>query len=126
MKPLNAASILPEDGTAGTLVGRVWLPSASGPSVVAVRGDGMFDVTQSFPTVSALAEAANPAAALGEAAGTRIGALDDIVGNALPDKRDTKQPWLLAPLDLQVMKAAGVTAFNAFFRGAVAGTSIRS
>jgi fumarylacetoacetate (FAA) hydrolase family protein len=109
MKALNAASILPEDGTQGTLVGRVWLPSASGPSVVAVRGDGVFDVTQSFPTVSALAEVANPAAAVREAAGTKVGLLDDIVGNSLPDTRDTKKPWLLAPLDLQVLKAAGVT-----------------
>jgi fumarylacetoacetate (FAA) hydrolase family protein len=109
MKPLNAASILPEDGTAGTLVGRVWLPQAAGPSVVVVRADGVFDVTSAFPTVSALAEAANPAAALHEAAGTKIGTLDDIVANALPDTRDTKRPWLLAPLDLQVLKAAGVT-----------------
>ena len=109
MKSLNAASVLPEDGTAGTLVGRVWLPSASGPPVVAVRGDGVFDVTSTFPTVSALAEEAQPAAALGKVAGTRIGSLDDIVANALPDRRDGSRPWLLAPLDLQVLKAAGVT-----------------
>jgi len=109
MKSLNAASVLPEDGTAGTLVGRVWLPSASGPAVVAVRGDGVFDVTPSFPTVSALAEEAQPAIALGNVAGTRIGSLDDIVANALPDRRDSSKPWLLAPLDLQVLKAAGVT-----------------
>src|SRR5215470_3284521 len=109
MKTLNAATILPEDGTTGALVGRVWLPQASGPSVVAVRGDGVFDVTQSFATVSALAELPNPASALREAAGTKIGTLDDIVGNALPDTRDATKPWLLAPLDLQVLKAAGVT-----------------
>jgi fumarylacetoacetate (FAA) hydrolase family protein len=109
MKALNAASILPEDGTTGTLVGRVWLPSASGPSVVAIRSDGVFDVTADFPTVSALAEVANPAAAVREAKGTRIGSLDDIVANALPDERDPTKPWLLAPLDLQVLKAAGVT-----------------
>jgi fumarylacetoacetate (FAA) hydrolase family protein len=109
MKSLNAASVLPEDGTAGTLVGRVWLPSASGPAVVAVRGDGVFDVTSSFPTVSSLAEEAEPAGALGKVAGTRIGSLDDIVANAPPDRRDSSKPWLLSPLDLQVLKAAGVT-----------------
>ncbi|HUN99348.1 MAG TPA: fumarylacetoacetate hydrolase family protein [Bradyrhizobium sp.] len=109
MKTLNAASVLPEDGTAGTLVGRVWLPSASGPAVVAVRGDGVFDVTSSFPTVSALAEEAQPASSLGKVVGTRVGSLDDIVTNALPDHRDSSKPWLLAPLDLQVLKAAGVT-----------------
>src|SRR5690348_8983674 len=109
MKPLNARSILPEDGTTGTLVGRVWLPQAAGPAVVAVRGDGVFDVTSAFPTVSALAELQNPAAALREVAGTRLGALDDIVANTAPDTRDANKPWLLAPLDLQVLKAAGVT-----------------
>ena len=109
MKPLNAAAILPDDGTTGVLVGRVWLPQAAGPAVVAVRGDGVFDVTQSFATVSALAELPKPASALREAAGTKIGSLDEIVANTHPDKRDATKPWLLAPLDLQVLKAAGVT-----------------
>src|ERR1700742_5101850 len=104
MKALNAASILPEDGTTGTLVGRVWLPSASGPSVVAVRSDGVFDVNSTIPTMSALAELANPPSVVREAAGTKIASLDEIVGNALPDTRDAKKPWLLAPLDLQVLK----------------------
>jgi fumarylacetoacetate (FAA) hydrolase family protein len=109
MKPLNAASILPDDGTKGTLVGRVWLPQAKGPAVVAVRADGVYDVTGSFPTVSALLELPNPASALREAAGTRIGSLDEVAANAVPDSRDAGKPWLLAPLDLQVLKAAGVT-----------------
>ena len=109
MKPLDAASILPEDGTAGTLVGRLWLPSVSGPSVVAVRRGGVFDVTSAFPTVSALAEQPDPAGALRGVAGTRIADLDDVAANTQPDGRDPGKPWLLAPLDLQVLKAAGVT-----------------
>jgi fumarylacetoacetate (FAA) hydrolase family protein len=100
---------LPDDGTAGTLVGRVWLPSASGPSVVAVREDGVYDVTSRFPTVSVLAEEADPAGALRDAKGTRIGDLDHIAANTPPDRRDSAKPWLLAPIDLQVLKAAGVT-----------------
>ncbi|SDS55476.1 fumarylacetoacetate hydrolase family protein [Bradyrhizobium canariense] len=109
MKSLTAASILPEDGTAGTLVGRVWLPSVSGPAVVAVRGDGVFDVTSAFPIVSTLAEQADPAGSLRGVAGTRVGSLDEILANTPPDGRDVGKPWLLAPLDLQVLKAAGVT-----------------
>ena len=109
MISLNAASILPDDGTAGTLIGRVWLPSASGPSVVAVRGGGVYDVTSRFPTVSALAEETNPAAALRSVEGVRIGDLDGIATNTPPDARDSTKPWLLAPIDLQVLKAAGVT-----------------
>jgi fumarylacetoacetate (FAA) hydrolase family protein len=109
MISLNAASILPVDGTAGTLIGRVWLSSAAGPSVAAVREDGVYDVTARFPTVSTLAEEADPACALREVSGTRIGDLDSIASNTPPDTRHHTKPWLLAPVDLQVLKAAGVT-----------------
>ncbi|MDB5606832.1 MAG: putative 2keto3deoxyxylonate dehydratase [Bradyrhizobium sp.] len=109
MISLNAAAILPDDGEAGALVGRVWLPAASGPSVVAIRDNGVFDITWRYPTVSALAEHANPTTALRGAEGIRIGDLDAIAANTPPDRRDPTQPWLLAPIDLQVIKAAGVT-----------------
>ena len=110
MISLNAAAILPDDGEAGALVGRVWLPSASGPSVVAIRENGVFDITTRYPTVSVLAEHANPATALRGAEGVRIGDLDAFAANTPPDRRDPTQPWLLAPIDLQVIKAAGVTS----------------
>jgi fumarylacetoacetate (FAA) hydrolase family protein len=109
MLSLNAAAILPDDGEAGALVGRIWLPAASGPSVVAIRKTGVFDITSRYPTVSALAEHGNPAAALREVEGMRIGDLDAIAANTPPDRRDSARPWLLAPIDLQVIKAAGVT-----------------
>jgi len=109
MIALTAKDVLPQDGTSGTLVGRVWLPGAGGPAVVAVRGDGVFDVSASFPTVSALCEQADPSAALAAAKGTRVGDLDSILANTPPDRRDRSRPWLLAPVDLQVLKAAGVT-----------------
>lgn len=109
MIALTAKDVLPQDGTSGTLVGRVWLPEAGGPAVVAVRGDGVFDVSASFSTVSALCEQDDPAVALQAAKGTRIGDLDGILANTPPDRRDRNRPWLLAPLDLQVLKAAGVT-----------------
>ncbi|MBR0949048.1 fumarylacetoacetate hydrolase family protein [Bradyrhizobium canariense] len=109
MTILTVKDLLPEDGTRGTLVGRVWLPQANGPAVVAVRGDGVFDVTAKFPTVSALCEEDNPAKALAAVKGERIGDLEAIVANTAPDRRDPKKPWLLAPVDLQTLKAAGVT-----------------
>jgi fumarylacetoacetate (FAA) hydrolase family protein len=105
----NAASMLPADGTAGTLVGRAWVPEAGGPSVVAVRADGVYDVTAKFATISALADADNPAGALRGFKGNRIGSLEEILANTPPEKRDARRPWLLAPVDLQVLKAAGVT-----------------
>jgi len=106
---LTAKDVLPEDGTRGTLVGRVWLPQAQGPAVVAISGDGVFDVSGKFPTVSALCEESDPASALRGAKGERVGDLDGILANTPPDNRDPKKPWLLAPVDLQVLKAAGVT-----------------
>ncbi|MBR0832526.1 fumarylacetoacetate hydrolase family protein [Bradyrhizobium manausense] len=109
MTTLTVKDLLPEDGTKGTLVGRVWLPQANGPAVVAVRAEGVFDVTAKFPTVSALCEEDNPAKALGSTKGERIGDLEAIVANTAPDGRDSEKPWLLAPVDLQTLKAAGVT-----------------
>lgn len=106
---LTAKDVLPEDGTHATLVGRVWLPQVEGPAVVAVRDGGVFDVSARFPTISALCEEDDPASALRRIKGVRIGDLESIVANTPPDRRDEARPWLLAPVDLQVLKAAGVT-----------------
>ena len=103
------ADVLPGDGTAGALGGRVWLPRVEGPAVVAIRDGGVFDVSRVFPTMRDLCEAGDPAAALRAVAGERVGALSDILANTPPDGRDRAKPWLLAPLDLQAIKAAGVT-----------------
>ena len=109
MIALTAKELLPEDGTRGTLAGRVWLPQANGPAVVAVRSDGVFDVSATFPTISALCEQDDPAQALARIKGERIGDLETITANTPPDHRDSTRPWLLAPVDLQTLKAAGVT-----------------
>jgi fumarylacetoacetate (FAA) hydrolase family protein len=101
--------LLPEDGYTGVLVGRVWDPAVSGPSVVAVRESGVFDVSGSFATVSELCEQADPAAALEAVPGERVGTLEALLANTPPDTRDETAPWLLSPIDLQVVKAAGVT-----------------
>ena len=100
---------LPADAARATLAGRVWRPDVGGPAVVAVRPDGVYDVTPAAPTMRDLCEAGNPAATLRAAAGERIGSLDDILANTPPDTRDSRKPWLLAPIDLQAIKAAGVT-----------------
>ena len=109
MITLNAAALLPEDGEAGALAGRVWLPAASGPSVVAIRRDGVHDITAQYPTMSSLAAQPDPAAALRGANGVPLGPLDAIAANTPPDRRAPDRPWLLAPIDLAVIKAAGVT-----------------
>lgn len=104
----DAATTLPADGTGGALVGRVWRPGL-GPSVVAVREDGLHDITAAFPTVRDLCETPDPAARLRAARGERIAGLDEVLANTPVDTRDPRRPWLLAPVDLQAVKAAGVT-----------------
>src|SRR6266567_2389746 len=106
---LSSELSLPADAFAGALAGRVWRPDRDGPSVVAIRADGVFDVSRAFPTMSDLCETENPAAALRAADGEALGALDAILANTPPDDRDPTKPWLLAPIDLQAIKAAGVT-----------------
>src|SRR6266446_2529402 len=106
---LDVASTLPADGTAGTLVGRVWRPDADGPSVVAVRRDGVVDITRAFPTRRDLCEARDPAAAVAATRGERIGDLAALLANTPEHARDRQRPWLIAPVDLHAIKAAGVT-----------------
>ncbi len=106
---MSETEILPCDGFAGALAGRVFRPDLGGPSVVAIRAAGVFDVTAAFATMRDLAEEGGPAAALRAVAGERIGALAELLANTPPDRRDPTKPWLLAPVDLQAIKAAGVT-----------------
>jgi fumarylacetoacetate (FAA) hydrolase family protein len=106
---MTAAGTLPKDGTAGALAGRVWLPWVEGPAVVAIRADGIYDISRLAPTMRDLCEASDPATIIREGAGQRIGELDDILANTPEANRDARRPWLLAPCDLQAIKAAGVT-----------------
>jgi fumarylacetoacetate (FAA) hydrolase family protein len=106
---LRAERCLPDDGYAGTLVGRVWRPELGGPCVVAIHSFGVDDVSAEFPTMSTLLDVPDPARAVREANGQRIGSLQDLLTNSDESQRDLNKPWLLAPCDLQVVKAAGVT-----------------
>jgi len=106
---LTETSALPTDGYAGALAGRVWRPEFDGPSIAAARPDGLFDVTRRFATMRDLCEQPDPAAALREAEGERFATLGEVLANTPRSGRDPAKPWLLAPFDLQAIKAAGVT-----------------
>ncbi len=106
----DRTGLLPEDGLAGTLVARVWTSAApAGPAVVALRPEGVFDISRTFPTMSTLLDAQQPAEAARTAPGQRLCAVEELLGNSRPGTRDPARPFLLAPCDLQVVKAAGVT-----------------
>ena len=104
--PYLSSSSLPTDGL---LVGRVWSPAAGGPCVVRRDAGSLIDITARFPTMRDLCEAADPAAAARAATGPSLGSIDAIMANTPPETRDQSKPWLLAPVDLQALKAAGVT-----------------
>ena len=106
---LSSVATLPRDAADAVLAGRAWRPDVSGPSVVVLRGDDLVDVSSSFPTMRDLCEAPEPAASLRAAKGEVFGTLDKILANTPPDNRDGAKPWLLTPIDLQAVKAAGVT-----------------
>ncbi len=88
---MTAKATLPKDGTAGALAGRVWLPEAEGPAVVAVRADGVYDISKLAPTMRDLGEAPDAAALVREGKGQRIGALEEILANTPPGQRDAAQ-----------------------------------
>ncbi|WP_102223042.1 fumarylacetoacetate hydrolase family protein [Acidimangrovimonas sediminis] len=89
--------------SAACFVGRVWRPGL-GPALVRLDGETLTDITsRALPTMQALCEAADPAAAARAAPGVPIGTLTDLGTD--PEAG----PVLLAPPDLQAIKAAGVT-----------------
>ena len=109
---LTPATCLPVDAERATLVGRLWLPGV-GPVLVAVHDGALHDLSAMAPTCSQLLELDDPAqavqAALRDGRAPRIAPLDTALRNSDEAERDDAQPWLLAPCDLQPVKASGVT-----------------
>ncbi|MGO4856304.1 fumarylacetoacetate hydrolase family protein [Arthrobacter sp. 2MCAF14] len=99
--------VLPTDAGIATLVGRVFDPEVAGPCVVVVRGSELADITETFPSMSDLLESSDPARAARSAKARRSWSMEDILENSLSE--DSRGPHLLAPVDLSVIKAAGVT-----------------
>lgn len=96
--------------TEGVFLGRARSPAKPHPLVVTVRGGEVIDITSAAaPTVRDVCEMADPAGYAGTAPGVAIGTVADVAANAFEATRDTGKPHLLSPLDLQAVKASGVT-----------------
>src|SRR5881409_2405815 len=110
MMKLTSQDCLSHDAERATLIGRLWLPDV-GPTLVAHRDGGLYDLPELAPTASELLELAQPATAVREALAhePRIAELDAVLANSAAGTRDPSKPWLLAPCDLQAIKASGVT-----------------
>ena len=101
---------LPADLAGALLIGRVWRGGAiNGPCVVVVRQGEVFDISAQVPTVSELFERAGLANFVRTVQGEPLGPVQQLMDNALAVQPDAGLPQLLAPCDLQAIKACGVT-----------------
>ncbi|WP_303855563.1 fumarylacetoacetate hydrolase family protein [Salinicola salarius] len=101
---------LPEDADQALLVGRVWLTSddgRAGPALVALRGEVLVDLSEHVSTMADLLERDDAAWLAREAPGNSVGTLAEVLANSLEDA--PRAPYLLAPCDVQAIKACGVT-----------------
>jgi fumarylacetoacetate (FAA) hydrolase family protein len=104
---LTTKDVLPTDSGAAVLIGRVWDVETGGPRVAAFRGEDAFDLQPSTATVSDLLESRTLLADVRAAMTVPRWRTADIVDASLA--RDAGRSHLLAPVDLQVIKACGVT-----------------
>lgn len=98
---------LPADFARGAFAARVMTPD--GPCVVGMIGGAAFDMTPMCGTMARWMEAEKPAACIRTRGVPMALDLDALLANSAHDARDPAKPWLLAPIDLQAVKAAGVT-----------------
>lgn len=106
---LNSKNTLPRDGTQGCLIGRAWIPQhIAGPSPILLRDNQVVDISSEFSTISELLELHHPAQILAQIQGQVVGSIDELLANTV-DHPNPEKPYFLAPIDLQVIKAAGVT-----------------
>ncbi len=95
---------LPNDAL---LLGRVWR-AGLGPCLVTLRQGHLFDITTKVaPTMRDVMEQADIPAFVAAIAGEDIGTLADIAATSVEPSSDATR--LLAPCDLQAVKACGVT-----------------
>ena len=106
--PDESIRALPQDAANAKLIGRIWDPGR-GPVLVHLHDGAVHDASQVAATSADLLELTDPAAALRADPGPRLCDLRALVRNSVHDTQDSSQPWLLAPCDLQALKAAGVT-----------------
>nr|WP_218892688.1 fumarylacetoacetate hydrolase family protein [Duganella sp. 1224] len=107
MKHAPALAHLPADLADALLVGRVWRQDVNGPSVVVVRKGEVFDITAQAATVSDLLDRDDVAAFAQAAQGESLGKVEALIETALSGAEAPVR--LLAPCDVQAIKACGVT-----------------
>ncbi len=101
---------LPDDAATAALAGRVWRPDVGGPSVVALRGGDAVRYHRRLPDHARSVRGGDaPAVGARGARASAIGSVRRGAGQHAAGGPRSGKPWLLAPVDLQALKAAGVT-----------------
>lgn len=94
----------------GLLVGRAWIPGFDHPRIVTVRERKLVDITaRGMASVRDVAESGRAAEHVRNAPGRIVGDIDIVLANALAGNARDDLPRLLVPIDLQAIKASGVT-----------------
>jgi fumarylacetoacetate (FAA) hydrolase family protein len=104
------SSFLPGDLDQALLIGRVWRKTErfEGPCVVAVRNGEVVDITATVPTTADLFERDDAARIARTAAGESLGRVEALLAANVPGAA-SPAVRLLAPCDVQAIKACGVT-----------------
>jgi len=110
---VNPADYLPSDGLDGMILGRAWVPGNSaglpaGPSPVWLREEGVFDLSHIAPTMADLLEQWQPSL-LSAQAMNKLCTVQEALLNSMATEPNPQVPWFLSPVDLQAIKACGVT-----------------
>jgi fumarylacetoacetate (FAA) hydrolase family protein len=108
---LDVDRVLPQDASRATLVGRAWVPGrVGGPTPVTIADGSVFDLSSVAATCSELLNARDPVALVrSRGAVHRIGDAGELLANSAHDRRDPSKPYFLSPVDLQTVRACGVT-----------------
>ncbi|MCP8883781.1 fumarylacetoacetate hydrolase family protein [Devosia sp. XJ19-1] len=92
----------------GVLLGRAMVPGFDHPRIVTVRDGQLVDITaRGMATVRDIAESGRAAEHVRTAPGRAVGEMAGVMANASAGSDDL--PRLLCPIDLQAIKASGVT-----------------
>ncbi|CAN5527557.1 fumarylacetoacetate hydrolase family protein [soil metagenome] len=118
---LRTGPVLPKTGPTATLVGRLWVPGR-GPRLILVTGSTLTDITALGPTMTEFLADPDPSMRVQHhrpSADTKVTwDLEEVLAATAREadrQREQDEPdaytdtVLLSPVDLQVLKAAGVT-----------------
>jgi fumarylacetoacetate (FAA) hydrolase family protein len=109
MAELTVEATLPNDHDKAALIGRVWVKDV-GPCIAGLRGGDLVDLSEHAPTMSDLLDLPECGDLVRNAKAPVITALEDLLSHGFEGAdEDPERTRLLAPVDLQAVKAAGVT-----------------